>query len=286
MLASLHYPTPAERVSCPPRSHEEPMSIVSVSGSPAVLPLLEVRQLSRVVQEGEKTRPILRDLSLRFAPGELVVIVGKSGSGKSTLLNLLGGIDLPSQGSIWMNGVELTALSEQQRTLFRRQHIGFIFQFFNLVPTLTVLENLLLPLELLGVSTKQGKARALELLEQVKLADRAHAWPDRLSGGEQQRVAIARALIHDPLLVLADEPTGNLDQETGQHVLSLLDSLTRRAGKNLIMVTHSLEVVGLADRVFRMREGQLEALLPEKTAPIEPLGAPQTSAAEPAGAHS
>lgn len=231
--------------------------------SPEASPLIELLDLSKSIPEGNGERVILQRLNIRFLRGEFVVIVGKSGSGKSTLLNLISGIDLPTSGQIRMNGLELTRLSEHERTLFRRTHIGFIFQFFNLVPTLTVLENLLLPLELQSTA-RYGKigvkerTKALDLLAAVGLADRGKTWPDRLSGGEQQRVAVARALIHDPMLVLADEPTGNLDADTGQQVLSLLDDLTRKLGKNLLMVTHSPEVVGMADRVFRMREGHLE----------------------------
>ncbi|MCX7937832.1 MAG: ATP-binding cassette domain-containing protein, partial [Thermoflexales bacterium] len=140
---------------------------------------------------------------------------------------------------------------------FRRQHIGFVFQAFNLIPTLTALENVMLPLELDGRPAREARRRAEALLEQVGLAHRMHAFPERLSGGEQQRVAIARALVNDPMVVLADEPTGNLDYDTGQQVLQLLDMLTRQAGKNLVMVTHSEEMVGVADRVFRLREGKL-----------------------------
>ena len=182
----------------------------------------------------------------------------KSGSGKSTLLNLISAIDTPSSGEIIIDGQPLTRLSEHERTLFRRRNIGFIFQFFNLVPTLTVEENLLLPLELNGRTSPADRAHARDLLGRVGLADRAATYPDRLSGGEQQRVAIARALVHDPLLVLADEPTGNLDSDTSAQVLDLLDTLVRQAGKTLLMVTHSTDVVGMADRVLRMREGHLE----------------------------
>jgi putative ABC transport system ATP-binding protein len=220
-------------------------------------PLIRLDRISKSFLEGGRERAVLHEVSAAFAPGEFVVLIGKSGSGKSTLLNLVSGIDMPSGGEIWVDGQALTQLSEHQRTLFRRQKIGFIFQFFNLVQTLTVFENLLLPLELNGRTTARDRAAALDLLEQVGLADRRDAYPDRLSGGEQQRIAVARALIHDPLLVLADEPTGNLDTETSRQVLDLLDTLTRRAGKNLLMVTHSPEVVGLADRVFRMAEGHL-----------------------------
>jgi putative ABC transport system ATP-binding protein len=220
-------------------------------------PLIRLDRISKSFEEAGHERVVLHEVSAAFAPGEFVVLVGKSGSGKSTLLNLVSGIDTPSGGAVWVAGQELTRLSERECTLFRRQKIGFIFQFFNLVQTLTVLENLLLPLELNGRTAASDRAIALDLLEHVGLADRRDAYPDRLSGGEQQRIAVARALVHDPLLVLADEPTGNLDAETGQHVLDLLDTLTRRAGKNLLMVTHSPDVVGVADRVFRITEGHL-----------------------------
>jgi putative ABC transport system ATP-binding protein len=220
-------------------------------------PLIRLDRISKSFQEGGHERVVLHEVSAVFDPGEFVVLVGKSGSGKSTLLNLVSGIDTPSSGEIWVAGQALTRLSERERTLFRREKVGFIFQFFNLVPTLTALENLLLPLELNGRGAPHDRAHALGLLDQVDLADRCNTYPDRLSGGEQQRIAIARALVHDPLLVLADEPTGNLDAETGKQVLDLIDTLTRRAGKNLIMVTHSPDVVGLADRVFRIAEGRL-----------------------------
>ncbi len=220
-------------------------------------PVIVLDRVSKSYEEAGRERVVLHDVSASFARGEFVVLVGKSGSGKSTLLNLVSGIDLPTSGEITIAGQPLTRMSERERTLFRRRSIGFIFQFYNLVPTLTVLENLLLPLELNGRVTARDRIAALDLLAQVGLADRQHAYPDRLSGGEQQRVAVARALVHDPLLVLADEPTGNLDSETSQQVLDLLDTLTRRAGKNLLMVTHSPEVVGLADRLFRIVEGRL-----------------------------
>ncbi len=220
-------------------------------------PLVVLDHISKSYEEGGTARPILRDLSATFARGEFVVLLGRSGSGKSTLLNLVSGIDTPTTGEVLIDGAPITRMSERERTLFRRDNIGFIFQFFNLVPTLTVFENLLLPLELSGHADKQGRDHAVELLEQVGLADRRGVYPDRLSGGEQQRIAIARALVHDPLLVLADEPTGNLDVETGQHVLDMLDTLTRQAGKNLLMVTHSEEVATIADRIFRMQDGHI-----------------------------
>ncbi len=224
-------------------------------------PLIEIRNLTKsydeAYDEGNRQRTVLHDTNLTIGRGELAVLVGRSGSGKSTLLNLLSGIDQPSSGEVVIDGVILSALSERNRTLFRRDNIGFVFQFFNLIPTLTVEENLLLPLELKGRVTPERRRAALDLLAEVGLDDRAPSYPDRLSGGEQQRVAVARALAHDPLLVLADEPTGNLDLETGLQVLELLDRLTRRAGKTMVMVTHSPEVVGIADRVFRAEGGRL-----------------------------
>ena len=234
------------------------------NADPNAPPIIRLERVSKSFEEAGRERVVLHEVSATFAPGEFVVLVGKSGSGKSTLLNLVSGIDTPSSGEVWVAGQDITRLSEHDRTLFRREHIGFIFQFFNLVPTLTVFENLLLPLELNGRTAQRDRDNALDLLRQVGLADRRNAYPDKLSGGEQQRIAVARALVHDPQLVLADEPTGNLDTETGQQVLDLLDELTRQAGKNLLMVTHSPDVVGLADRVFRMTEGHL---VEEATAP-------------------
>jgi putative ABC transport system ATP-binding protein len=227
-------------------------------------PLIRLERVSRAYEEAGRSRVVLHELSLSIARGELVVLVGKSGSGKSTLLNLVSGIDLPSGGEVWVAGRALGRMSERERTLFRRRDVGFVFQFFNLVPTLTVLENVLLPLELNGRTGPAARAHAEDLLGAVGLADRGASYPDRLSGGEQQRIAIARALVHDPALILADEPTGNLDAETGRQVLDLLDRLARQAGKTMIMVTHSAEVVGVADRVLRMREGRVieEAPLP------------------------
>jgi putative ABC transport system ATP-binding protein len=219
--------------------------------------MIELRSLTKTYEEGGRQRTVLCDASTAIGRGELAVLVGRSGSGKSTLLNLLSGIDLPTSGEVVVDGVEISRLTERERTLFRRDRIGFVFQFFNLIPTLTVEENVLLPLELKGKPTAAQRASALALLDEVGLGDRRATFPDRLSGGEQQRVAVARALAHDPLLVLADEPTGNLDLETGLQVLDILDRLTRRAGKTMVMVTHSPEVIGIADRVFRVEECRL-----------------------------
>ena len=193
---------------------------------------------------------------------ERVALLGPSGSGKSTLLNLVSGIDLPDAGSVRIGDVDVTALSEHERTLFRRSHVGFVFQFFNLLPTLTVLENLLLPLELTGSVPEHGRARALELLGRVGLADRTEAFPDRLSGGEQQRVALARALVHDPGLVLADEPTGNLDQDTGEQVAALLDELVTGHGGTLLVVMHSRDLAARMDRELRVDHGRLVETAP------------------------
>jgi putative ABC transport system ATP-binding protein len=219
---------------------------------------IRIEKLSKSYQEGERRRVVLDEASAAFARGEFAAIVGRSGSGKSTLLNLISGIDRADGGAVWMDGLDLMALDERARTLFRRANVGFVFQFFNLIPTLTVWENVVLPLELSGEVTAERRARAEGLLDSVGLSDRLDTFPDRLSGGEQQRVAIARALVHDPLLVLADEPTGNLDETTGRQVLDLLDRLTRQAGKNLIMVTHSQEAAAHADRVLCLQAGKFD----------------------------
>jgi putative ABC transport system ATP-binding protein len=218
---------------------------------------IRFEHLYKRYSEGGRQREVLRDASASFGRGELTAIIGKSGSGKSTLLNLISGIDSSDSGAIWVGDVELTKLDDHRRTLFRRRHIGFVFQFFNLIDTLTVWENVTLPLELCGVEPALGEEKAAGMLRSVGLLERRASFPDRLSGGEQQRVAIARALVHDPDIVLADEPTGNLDEVTGQEILALLDHLTRQRGKNLIMVTHSTDAAGSADRVLHLRDGCL-----------------------------
>ena len=220
--------------------------------------LVRLQRLTKTYPEGDRKRAVLRDLCAEFGQGEFIALVGRSGSGKSTLLNLISGIDLPTSGEVIIGGTELTRLSERERTLFRRARIGFVFQFFNLIPTLTVLENLLLPLELKGIAAKAGKVRAESLLDQIGLADRSDSYPDRLSGGEQQRVAIARALIHEPQLLLADEPTGNLDVETGAQIMQILGDMVRQAGMTLLLVTHSRELAASADRVLTLTGGRLE----------------------------
>ncbi len=221
-------------------------------------PVIRLQNLSKSYSEGDRLRQVLLQANVAIAPGESVALLGRSGSGKSTLLNLISGIDQPDAGRIWMLGQELTGMSERQRTLLRRRHIGFIFQFFNLIPTLTALENVSLPLELLEIDSRRARIRALAMLAEVGLDDRADTFPDRLSGGEQQRVAIARALVHEPTIVLADEPTGNLDETTGRLVMDLLERLTRARGHSLVLVTHSQEIAARADRILHLRNGQLE----------------------------
>jgi len=220
--------------------------------------VIELKGISKAFEEGAANHRVLDSVDFTFESGKIYIMYGRSGSGKSTLLNLISGIDVPSEGSIIIDGKNLTSLNEKERTLFRRNNIGFIFQFFNLIPTLNVLENLLLPMELVKDLNKSDTKSAIELLEKIELADRADSYPDRLSGGEQQRVAIARALIHNPQIILADEPTGNLDFETGKSIVQLLDNLVRKQGKTMIMATHSKDVIGLADYIINVRDGKLE----------------------------
>jgi putative ABC transport system ATP-binding protein len=220
-------------------------------------PLVELLDVSKAYAEGEAVREVLTCARLSLHRGEFVVLLGRSGSGKSTLLNLISGIDLPTHGSVRVEGRELAGLSERERTLLRRERIGFVFQAFNLLPTLTVEENVRLPLELTGRTGAAAAGRVRELLAQVGLGGREHSFPDRLSGGEQQRVAVARALAHAPPLLLADEPTGNLDEQTGRQVLDLLEGLIRRDNACALVVTHDPELVARADRAFVLEAGRL-----------------------------
>ncbi|MFQ5742621.1 MAG: ABC transporter ATP-binding protein [Acidobacteriota bacterium] len=218
---------------------------------------VELRDLTKTFTEGDRVHAVFEGLDLAIPKGSFIVLLGRSGTGKSTLLNLICGIDLPDSGEVILDGISITRLSEQQRTLYRRHHIGLVFQFFNLIPTLKVDENLLLPLELKEGSRNANQKRIGRILEQIGLVDRASSFPDRLSGGEQQRVAIARALIHEPLLLLADEPTGNLDLDTGRQILELMERLARDRNKTLSLATHSHEVAARADQVYRIRDRRL-----------------------------
>jgi len=218
---------------------------------------IELRGVSKVYSEGASSRAVFAGVDLRVRRGEFVVVIGRSGSGKSTLLNLISGIDLATAGSVVVLGRELESASEEERTLLRRAHIGFVFQFFNLIPTLSVLENLLLPLELQGRLDGAARQRARTLLAEVGLEGRESSFPDRLSGGEQQRAALARTLLQEPELVLCDEPTGNLDEESAALVLHLVQRLLRRPGRTLVVVTHSPEWLAPADRVLEVHEGRL-----------------------------
>jgi putative ABC transport system ATP-binding protein len=220
---------------------------------------IQLRNLSKSFSEGRRQHRVLDDVSADFLRGETVAVRGRSGSGKSTLLNLIGGIDTPDAGRIAVAGVELTGLSERDRTLFRRRHIGFVYQAFNLVPTLDVADNIRLVLELNGVPAVEAERRIEDLLDAVGLGDRAASYPDVLSGGEQQRVAIARALCHEPAVVIADEPTGNLDDSTAETVLRLLDRLVRERGGTMLIATHSALVASVCDREIEIHGGKLES---------------------------
>jgi putative ABC transport system ATP-binding protein len=221
------------------------------------VPIVQLEGVHCGYEEGGRRHEILRGVSTRIGRGETVALLGRSGSGKSTLLNVISGLAQPSAGRVHVAGRELTALAERERTLLRRRSLGFVYQFFNLVDTLDVLDNVLLPLELDGGADDAQQAHVRRLLAEVGLEARRHAMPDTLSGGEQQRVALVRALAASPPLVLADEPTGNLDAETGEVVLDLLDRLVRRAGHALVLVTHSREVAARADRILHLDDGRI-----------------------------
>ena len=218
--------------------------------------------LSRTFQVGETHVEALRGVNLDVHQGQFMALVGPSGSGKSTFLNLVGGLDRPTGGELWIDGVELGASKEKVLTEHRRQRVGFVFQSFNLLPRLTALENVALPLMFAGVAEQERLDRARELLARVGLGDRIEHRPTQLSGGEQQRVAIARALVARPAIILADEPTGNLDSATGQEIMALLRELNRDQGVTMLLVTHDPEAAAFAGRVIRMRDGQIEEPAP------------------------
>jgi putative ABC transport system ATP-binding protein len=219
--------------------------------------MLSIEKLQKSYQSGESRQRVFDELTLDVPAGEIVALLGASGSGKTTLLNLCCGIDDPDSGHVRIADVDVHALAEPARTLFRRRYIGFVFQFFNLIPTLTVGENLALPSELLGDPPGASGQRVAQLLDAVGLPGMRERFPDTLSGGEQQRVAVARALAHSPDLLLADEPTGNLDEKTGAAVISLLVDLARDHGTTMLIVTHSTAVAAAADRVLHLHQGKL-----------------------------
>jgi putative ABC transport system ATP-binding protein len=225
------------------------------------LPILSVTEVEKFYQGGEGGVAALRGVSLAAEAGDFIALMGPSGCGKSTLLHILGGIDRPTTGSVLLDGVQLASLDEEAMTELRRKKIGFVFQFFNLLPTLTVIENVALPLMLDGAVEREANRRAQELLARVRLDGRASHYPAELSGGEMQRAAIARALIASPKLVLADEPTGNLDSENGEQVMQLLAEINRELGVTFILATHSEEAARFARRVVRMRDGLIEAVV-------------------------
>jgi putative ABC transport system ATP-binding protein len=216
--------------------------------------MIELRGVSKTVQSGDHPLTILHPLDYTIAAGQFVAIVGPSGSGKSTLLGLLAGLDAPSTGEIVVDGTDITRLGEDALARLRGEKIGFVFQFFHLVPSLTAVENISVPMEIAG--RRDAMARARRLIGEVGLADRAHHYPSQLSGGEQQRIAIARALANDPPIVLADEPTGNLDSGTGRIILDLLLNVRRTRGATLVLVTHDAELAALADTRLTLRDGR------------------------------
>jgi len=218
--------------------------------------LIRLENVTRVYAMGPRTLFALRDVSLDIRAGEFVAVTGPSGSGKSTLLNLIGGIDKPDRGHVWVDRVEVSALDENSLARWRGEKIGIVFQFFQLLPTLTALENVMLPMELRDTFANRRRERAAQSLAQVGLAERGAQLPSELSGGEQQRVAIARALANDPPILLADEPTGNLDSATGRRVVELLVDLNH-AGKTIVLVTHEEALAQSAQRIVRVRDGQV-----------------------------
>jgi putative ABC transport system ATP-binding protein len=232
-----------------------------MSGAPA-LPLIRIRDLSKAYQRGGQQIPVLLDIHLEVMAGEFIALMGPSGSGKSTLLNLIAGIDVPSSGTIEIGGVDIATLSEGQLADWRAQNVGFIFQFYNLMPVLTAFENVELPLLLTPLNARERRQRVDAVLALVGLTDRALHYPNELSGGQQQRVAIARALVSDPQLIVADEPTGDLDRATGEEVLQLMDALVRDLGKTIVMVTHDPKAASRAQRMVHLEKGVLVDELP------------------------
>jgi putative ABC transport system ATP-binding protein len=226
--------------------------------------MIELRDVSKTVQSGGNPLTILHPMNLTVPAGQCLAIVGPSGSGKSTLLGLIAGLDAPSSGRIFIDGTDITALDEDRLARLRGEKVGFVFQFFHLVPSLTALENILVPMEIAG--RRDARKRAQILLDEVGLHDRGHHYPSQLSGGEQQRVAIARALANDPPLILADEPTGNLDTTNGAYILELLQTVRATRGVTLVLVTHDPSVAAIADAQLTLRDGR--PVEPAATTPV------------------
>jgi putative ABC transport system ATP-binding protein len=226
--------------------------------TPAPPPIVAIRELSKAYRRGEQVIPVLVDIDLDIARGDFIALMGPSGSGKSTLLNLVAGIDKPTSGTIVVDGTDIAQLSEGELARWRSSEVGFIFQFYNLMPVLTAFDNVELPLLLTSLSRRQRREHVAAALELVGLSDRADHYPNELSGGQQQRVAIARALITDPALIVADEPTGDLDRTTGEEILALLDQFNRELGKTIIMVTHDPKAAAKARRLVHLEKGRIE----------------------------
>ena len=221
--------------------------------------ILKVNGLNREFKSGSKVLQVVNNINFEIEEGTSCAIVGPSGSGKTTLLGLCAGLDRPTSGEVILRGVNLNPLSEDERAQVRNQHVGFVFQTFQLVPTLTAIENVMVPLELRGDGTKEVRQKAKELLTEVGLGDRTHHYPTQLSGGEQQRVAIARAFINSPKILFADEPTGNLDTETGEYIEKLIFDLNEKQETTLVLVTHDLELADKCDRIIKIKNGQVDA---------------------------
>ena len=217
--------------------------------------MIDLRGVSKTVQSGDRSLTILHPLNLLVPPGQRLAILGPSGSGKSTLLGLIAGLDAASSGEVLIDGTDITKLDEDRLARLRGNKIGFVFQSFHLIPSLTALENILVPMEIAG--RRDAGRRARDLLAEVGLADRGHHYPSQLSGGEQQRVAIARALSNEPVIVLADEPTGNLDSSTGSHVIELLLAINRTRGTTFVVVTHDPDIAAMADARISLRDGRV-----------------------------
>ncbi len=220
--------------------------------------MIRLEQVKKVVASGSEDLTILHPLDLEVPEGQFLAIVGPSGSGKSTLLGLIAGLDAPTDGSVLVDGVNLVELSEDELARLRGERIGFVFQFFHLLPSLTALENVLVPMELFGIADAEKKSRAL--LDEVGLSERTHHYPSQLSGGEQQRVAIARALANDPPILLADEPTGNLDSSNGKHIIDIILAVHERRKTTIVLATHNTEIARMSDVTLVLKDGRIDLI--------------------------